>query len=232
MSHEIRTPLNSIIGFSDIMLQGITGEITPKQQSCVTNISISGNHLLRLINNLLDLSKIEAGKMELHPEPCDLKKEVSTVEASISSLLDKKKHVMEKEFEEELPDLYADIGVVRQILLNLLSNAHKFTPKEGRIVVSAKVSRDQPGFVEVSVADTGQGIPEEDLPHVFDEFMQVGTMATRGEKGTGLGLALCKKFIQLHGGSIWAESEVGKGSRFCFTLPLAKSETAPSASQD
>lgn len=223
MSHELRTPLNAIIGFSELVLGGITGEINEEQKACLHDIHESGQHLLQLINDILDISKIEAGKMELEFESFDLGKTIAAVVHTISPLIERKHQTITTLVDPSLPKAYGDSAKIKQVLINLLSNANKFTPDEGRITVEAKKSLDYEGLIEVSVSDTGRGIREEDMPILFDEFRQFGAPSTRGEKGTGLGLALCRRFVEMHGGTIWAESEYGKGSRFTFTLQEASS---------
>ncbi len=226
MSHELRTPLNAIIGFSELTLGGMTGELNDEQKDCIRDILESGQHLLQLINDILDISKIEAGKMDLEFESFDIMKIISSVEHTIEPLIERKRQQMKVFIDPAVQKVWGDSGKIKQVLINLISNANKFTPDEGKITIEAKKSIDYEGLVEVSVADTGRGIREEDLTILFDEFRQFGAPSTRGEKGTGLGLALCKRFIEMHGGTIWAESEYGKGTRFTFTVqeasPLAE----------
>lgn len=220
MSHELRTPLNSIIGFSQLMQDGVVGDLNEDQAQCVSDILESGRHLLGLINNILDLSKIEAGRMELHPEPFCLSDAVGVVTRTMHSLMDKKGQTLDVVIEPDLPRVLADEGKVKQILLNLLGNANKFTPEGGTVTV--RVNRKNEGFI-CAVEDTGVGISEQDLPIVFEEFRQVDGSYTRKQEGTGLGLALTRRLVQLHGGEVGVESEVGKGTRFWFTLPQAES---------
>ena len=215
MSHELRTPLNAIIGFSDVLLERTFGDVNPKQEQYVSIILTSGRHLLSLINDILDLSKIEAGRMELELTTFDL---ALAIENTVTLVRDRAARHDQNLVLDLAPDLGEYVGDERkskQILLNLLSNAVKFTPDGGRIGVRAARTDDA---VEISVSDTGIGIAPEDQEAVFEEFRQVGT-ADKKVEGTGLGLALSRKFIELHGGRIWVESEVGKGSTFRFTLP-------------
>jgi signal transduction histidine kinase len=216
MSHELRTPLNAIIGFSEVLSERMFGEVNEKQAEYLADIQQSGQHLLSLINDILDLSKIEAGRMELEPSDFDLP---SAIEHSLT-LVRERAHRrgigLGHTVDEQLGMIHADERKLKQVLLNLLSNALKFTPEGGRIDVRAAL-RD--GVAEVSVTDTGIGISPEDQEAVFEEFRQVGP-ASKKVEGTGLGLAISKKFIELHGGKIWVTSQVGTGSTFAFTLPL------------
>ena len=216
MSHELRTPLNAIIGFSEVLSQRMFGEINDKQAEYLADILESGQHLLSLINDILDLSKIEAGRMELEPTEFDLP---STIENTLILVRERaQRHgiTLRCMLDERLGTIRGDQRKVKQVLLNLLSNALKFTPEGGQISVRAAV---QVGVAEISVADTGVGIAPEDQEAVFEEFRQVGT-ASKKVEGTGLGLAISRKFIELHGGKIWVKSQVGSGSTFAFTLPL------------
>ncbi len=216
MSHELRTPLNAIIGFSEVLSERLFGEINEKQAEYIGDILQSGQHLLSLINDILDLSKIEAGRMELEPTDFSLPGAIDNTLTLVRERAHRHGITLGRDVDERLGVVCADERKVKQVLLNLLSNALKFTPEGGRIDVRAAV-RD--GAAEVSVTDTGIGIAPEDQPKVFDEFRQVGTAAKKVE-GTGLGLAISRKFIELHGGRIWVESQVGLGSTFAFTFPL------------
>ncbi len=229
MSHELRTPLSAIIGFSEVMGAETHGPLTPKQQRYVRNIHQSGRHLLGLINDILDLSKVESGKMELHPEAVALPALVEDALATIRPEAERKGIALSTHLEERLPPLWADPTKAKQILLNLLSNAVKFTPDGGKVWVQGGRERARPpgaqvgaqGLARISVADTGIGIRPEHFELIFKEFSQVDSSHARQYEGTGLGLALTKRLVEMQGGEIWLESEVGKGSTFHFTLSLA-----------
>jgi signal transduction histidine kinase len=227
MSHELRTPLNAIIGFSEVLLARFFGELNEKQDDYLKDIHSSGRHLLLLINDVLDLSKVEAGKMELDLSQFDLPAALGDALTLIRERAMKHGIELHMDVAPELGAFTADERKFKQILLNLLSNAVKFTPDGGRIDVSAR--REGDGIL-VAVRDTGIGIAPEDQKAVFEEFRQVGTDYTKKQEGTGLGLALTKSFVELHGGRIGVESEIGRGSTFYFTLPdrsPAKQETLP-----
>jgi PAS domain S-box-containing protein len=223
MSHEFRTSLNSIIGFSEILRDPDFGPLTEKQARFAQNILSSGQHLLALVNDLLDLSKVEAGKIELHPEPLLVS---DALEASVALLRDqaaKKSLALELQIEEGLPQIVADPVRLKQILFNLLSNAVKFTPDGGRVTVIAKMAPGE--FVDIAVTDTGIGIKLDDLPRLFQEFVRLDAATALRTEGTGLGLALTKKLVELHGGTIAAVSEgEGRGSTFTVRLPIAPSK--------
>ena len=216
MSHELRTPLNSIIGFSKVMLNRLDGDLTERQETYIRSVHNSGTHLLQLINGILDFSRIEAGKLEMMSEELDIHELIDECIESSMPLARGKQLKLEKNVPLELPRLVADRTKVKQILLNLLSNAIKFTA-QGRVAVSVQA---EPGAVRVKVSDTGIGIRAEDLARLFEPFQQLDNPVTRGAGGTGLGLAISKKFVELHGGRIWAESRESQGSTFHFTLPL------------
>ena len=215
MSHELRTPLNAIIGFSEVLAEKMFGEINEKQSEYLADILESGRHLLSLINDILDLSKIEAGRMELEPSDFDLPAAIENALILVRERAQRRAIKLGRDVDERLGKIRGDERKVKQVLLNLLSNALKFTPEGGRIDVRA-AARD--GVAEVSVSDTGVGIAPEDQEAVFEEFKQVGT-ASKKVEGTGLGLAISRKFIELHGGRMWVESQPGKGATFSFTLP-------------
>jgi GAF domain-containing protein len=215
MSHELRTPLNAIIGFSEVLTDRMFGELNEKQEEYLKDIYASGTHLLSLINDILDLSKIEAGRMELELSVFDLPTALDNALTLVRERAGRRSITLQISVDERLGEVRADERKIRQVVLNLLSNAIKFTPEGGRIEVRA-VPKD--GSVEVSVSDTGVGIAPEDQDAIFEEFRQVGTAAKKVE-GTGLGLTLCRKFIELHGGRIWVKSQVGVGSTFTFTIP-------------
>jgi signal transduction histidine kinase len=218
MSHELRTPLNAIIGFSEVLVDRMFGELNDKQAEYLKDIHASGTHLLSLINDILDLSKVEAGRMELELSEFDLPSAIDNALILVRERASRREIRLGSTIDERLGMIGGDERKVKQVLLNLLSNALKFTPEGGRIEVGA-VPRD--GAVEVSVRDTGVGIAPEDQEAVFEEFRQVGASAAKQE-GTGLGLALCRKFVELHGGKIWVTSQVGAGSTFTFTLPTTR----------
>lgn len=225
MSHELRTPLNSIIGFSRVILKGIDGPVTELQQQDLTAIYNSGQHLLGLINDILDFAKIEAGKMELAFDEVNISDIVSSVLSTMSGLVKDKPIELKKTIEPNIPAVRADAIRIRQVLINLLSNAAKFTD-EGEIavhvgLVAASGGRNE---VRVSVTDSGPGISEKDQEKLFQAFSQVDDSPTRKTGGTGLGLSICQQLINMHGGHIWVESEVGKGSTFYFTLPLFRKD--------
>jgi CheY-like chemotaxis protein len=224
MSHELRTPLNSVIGFSEVLQDQLFGPINPKQQEYVGNIITSGRHLLSLINDILDLSKVEAGKMGLDLDTFALS---DTLGASMNIL---RERALKSGLELHLDlDPRADVLVMadqrklKQILFNLLSNAVKFTPTAGSVQLSAV--RDG-NFLEITVADSGIGIREEDIPKLFQAFTQLESAYTKGFEGTGLGLALTRQLVEMHGGRIWLKSEFGKGSRFSFTIPISQGPIA------
>jgi signal transduction histidine kinase len=220
MSHELRTPLNAIIGFSEVLTDRMFGELNEKQEEYLKDIYASGTHLLSLINDILDLSKIEAGRMELELTDFHLPTALDNALTLVRERAGRRSITLQMSVDGQLGQIQADERKIRQVVLNLLSNAIKFTPEGGRIEVGA-VSKD--GLVEVSVSDTGVGIAPEDQEAVFQEFRQVGTAEKKAE-GTGLGLTLCRKFIELHGGRIWVKSQVGQGSTFTFTIPVRQGE--------
>jgi signal transduction histidine kinase len=215
MSHELRTPLNAIIGFSEVLSEKMFGELNEKQEEYSKDIHASGQHLLSLINDILDLSKIEAGRMELELSDFHLPTALDSALTLVRERAGRRGIALQINVDEWLGQLRADERKIRQVVLNLLSNAIKFTPEGGRIEVAA-VPKD--GSVEVSVSDTGVGIAPQDQEAVFQEFRQVGA-ADKKSEGTGLGLTLCRKFVELHGGRIWVKSQPGQGSVFTFNIP-------------
>ena len=217
MSHELRTPLNAIIGFSEVLGERLFGELNEKQAEYTDDILSSGRHLLSLINEILDLSKVEAGRMELELNTFDLPTALENARTFVRERAVRHAITLDLSVDERLGEIVGDERKIKQILLNLLSNAVKFTPEGGRIDLKA---RQADGSVEISVSDTGIGISPDDQVTIFEEFRQVGGDYAHKKEGTGLGLTLAKKFVELHGGRIWVESEVGKGSRFIFTLPI------------
>jgi PAS domain S-box-containing protein len=217
MSHELRTPLNAIIGFSELLEQELFGPLNPKQQEYIQHVSASGRHLLSLVNDILDLSKVEAGRMELSREWVPFSMVVEAVRGAVLPLADKRGVTLKVVLPEGLPDLYIDQMRVRQVLYNLLSNAIKFTPAGGSIEVRAETRE---GLLAVACRDSGIGISAADLPRLFREFSQIEARAGAKPEGTGLGLALTKRLVELHGGTIAVTSAPGQGSTFTFTLPL------------
>ncbi|GAA1956768.1 GAF domain-containing protein [Microbacterium deminutum] len=216
MSHELRTPLNAVIGFSEVLLQRMFGELNERQDEYLRDILSSGKHLLQLLNDILDLSKVEAGRMQLEPSSFDLR---SALEYAISMVRERAiDHRIEVTLEVEpgLETLESDELRFRQVLLNLLSNAVKFTPDGGRVSVTARRHGDD---LAVTVTDNGIGIPLEDRERIFESFQQ-GRRGTQSEEGTGLGLTLCRRIVALLGGTMWLETEVGAGSTFGFTVPM------------
>ena len=223
MSHELRTPLNSIIGFSRVIIKGIDGPVTDLQEQDLSAIYNSGQHLLRLINDILDLSKIDAGKMELAFDDVNISELLQSVVPTINGLLKDKPITLKQNIEPNIPILRADAMRLRQVMINLLSNATKFTD-EGSITISAGVEAKPNGQSEVviKVTDTGAGIAPEDRNKLFQPFSQVDASPTRKTGGTGLGLSISRRLVELHGGLIDVISDIGKGSTFYFTLPLPK----------
>ncbi|MCP2604670.1 ATP-binding protein [Candidatus Aminicenantes bacterium AH-873-B07] len=216
MSHELRTPLNSIIGFTGILLQGMAGELNKEQTKQLKIVYNSAKHLLGLINDILDLSKIEEGKVEIFPEKFSLNDLINETLAAFIPMIEEKGLKIIKKMPKEEILIYTDKKKVKQILANLVSNAVKFTDI-GKIEIKCKILDKK---IEVSVLDTGIGIRKEELKNLFQPFRQLDSSLTRKPEGTGLGLYLCKRLIEHLGGKIWAESEYGVGSKFIFILPL------------
>jgi diguanylate cyclase (GGDEF)-like protein/PAS domain S-box-containing protein len=237
MSHELRTPLNSILGFSELLLDEVFGNLTEKQKRYVNNIYNSGNHLLQLINNILDLAKIESGKMELHYETFSLKQALVEVENILKPLIHKKNQRLTVSVEEKLSVINADRTKFKQILYNLLSNAIKFTGEGGSISITADLIEKENynlistkkccknNYLKISITDTGIGIKKDYQEKIFLEFEQLDSSYSRKYEGTGLGLALTKKLVELHGGKIFVDSEEGKGSTFTVLLPIVEADT-------
>jgi PAS domain S-box-containing protein len=225
MSHELRTPLNSIIGFSRVILKGIDGPVTELQQQDLSAIYNSGQHLLSLINDILDLAKIEAGKMELAFDEVNMADVTNSVISTMSGLVKDKPIELKRIIEPDLPTVRADAIRIRQVMINLLSNAAKFTD-EGDITVHVGVRPGPSGRLElqVNVTDSGAGISKEDQAKLFQAFSQVDDSPTRKTGGTGLGLSICQNLVSMHGGRIWVDSEVGHGSTFSFTLPIYRKD--------
>ena len=229
MSHELRTPLNAVIGFSEVLLEEMFGGVNAKQREYLEDIRGSGRHLLSLLNEILDLSKIEAGRMELEPGPFSLAEALEQGLMMVRDRATEHSIKLNLDLEPTIGVIVADELKIKQVILNLLSNAVKFTPDGGRIDVAA---RRQDGQIEVTVADTGIGIAREDQARIFESFQQ--SARAKSEEGTGLGLTLSRRFVELHGGRVWVESEVGSGSTFGFTIPIRQDTrearpTAPTA---
>ena len=217
MSHELRTPLNAIIGFSEVLEQRMFGELNERQAEYTRDIATSGRHLLNLVNEILDLAKVEAGRMDLEPSAFAPAATIHGALAFVRERAAEHRITLGADLPPDLGTVVADERKVRQVLLNLLSNAVKFTPDDGRVTLRALRRK---GELEVAVQDTGIGIAPADLSRVFEEFQQVGTTTERSREGTGLGLTLAKRLVELHGGRIWVESEVGAGTTFTFAIPI------------
>jgi len=239
MSHELRTPLTAIIGFSELLMEGVLGDLTDEQKDSIQEVLNNGADLLELINSLLDLSKIDSGKMRFEIHPFDMSEMVDRVSRMISSLIQRKEHDFTVSIQKDLPAIMGDERKLQRVLLNLISNAIKFTPDKGMIKVWVKFfpsiesmkteswyekikniqDRYSEGIFCIGVEDNGVGIKSEHLDIVFDLFQQADSSVTRSYGGTGLGLALAKQYIEQHNGIIWAESEYGKGAKFFVLLP-------------
>jgi signal transduction histidine kinase len=216
MSHELRTPLHTVIGFTELLEEESEGPLNPKQKRFLGHILKDSRHLLELINEVLDISKIEAGKLDLQPAEFDFAVCVEEAMAAIRYRAEAKKIRLENRNAFQ-GLILADAVRIKEILYNLLSNAIKFTPDSGMVWLE---SLAQDGFLRVTVGDTGLGISPEEHAAIFEKFYQVGDTTLGVREGTGLGLPITKRLVELHGGTIWLESEKGKGSRFSFTLPL------------
>jgi len=216
VSHELRTPMNAIIGYTKLMLDGLDGDLTEQQTADLERVVQAADNLLGLINGLLDLAKIEAGKMELNAEEVDIPLVIDDVIELMRAGADSKSLTVRAEVASTLPTAWADRARIRQVLVNLVANAIKFT-EHGGVTVRATIVD---GWITIAVIDTGVGIPPEAQTYIFDEFRQVDASTTRRYGGTGLGLAISKRLIALHGGRIWVESSLGNGSTFLFTLPV------------
>ncbi len=220
MSHELRTPLNSIIGFSELLKEGMYGELNEKQAHYINNVITSSKFLLDLINDILDLSKVEAGKIELAKERISVQVTIGETLILIKEKASKLNILLKQEIDPQIDFIEADKQRFKQILFNLLSNAVKFSKKEGgTVTITAKKEGD---MAKISVSDTGIGIKEEDMGKLFRDFSQVSPETSKEYGGTGLGLVITKKLVELHGGSITAESKYGEGSTFAFTIPVKK----------
>jgi signal transduction histidine kinase/CheY-like chemotaxis protein len=218
MSHELRTPLNAIIGFTDLIRKGKAGTVSLQQEEYLGDVLTSSRHLLQLINDLLDLSKVESGKMEFRPQPVDLTTLLHEVCNVVGGLAATKHLRIDMEVDPQVTAAVIDPARVKQVLYNYLSNAIKFTPDGGRAHV--RITTDEPGFFRIDVTDTGVGISAEDLGRLFVEFRQLDTTASKEHQGTGLGLALTKKLVEAQGGHVAVQSTVGLGSTFAAILPL------------
>ena len=216
MSHELRTPLNAILGYTELILDNIYGETPDKMREVLDRLHANGKHLLGLINDVLDLSKIEAGELTLDLADYSLKEVVQTVFTAVESLATGKKLALTIDVAPNLPRGHGDERRLVQVLLNLVGNAIKFTDK-GEVAIKATMSD---GSFTVAVRDTGPGIAPSDQDKIFGEFQQADNAATKRKGGTGLGLSIAKRIIGMHGGRIWVESDVGKGSTFAFTIPV------------
>ncbi|MGZ6672574.1 MAG: response regulator [Solirubrobacteraceae bacterium] len=216
MSHELRTPLNAVIGFSDVLLERMFGELNERQEEYLRDIRSSGHHLLELINEILDLSKVEAGRMDLDLGPVALAEAIDHGLAMVRERAAKHGITVRRDIAGDIGMVWADELKLRQVLLNLLTNAVKFTPDGGSVEIAARVTD---GEVEVSVSDTGIGIPEAERERIFEAFQRGGRTAPTGAEGTGLGLTLTRQIVELHGGRIWMTSTPGEGSTFAFVLP-------------
>ena len=225
MSHELRTPLNAILGFSEVLAERMFGEVNEKQAEYLQDILSSGRHLLSLINDILDLSKVEAGRLELELGRFHLPTALDNALTLVRERATRHGITLTQTVDERVGDIVADERKVKQILLNLLANAVKFTPEGGRVGLTATAAD---GAITIAVSDTGIGIAPEDQAAIFEEFRQVGREDARKQEGTGLGLTLAKKFVELHGGHIGVQSQVGQGSTFTFTLPVRLDETGAS----
>jgi GAF domain-containing protein len=225
MSHELRTPLNAILGFSEVLAERMFGEVNDKQAEYLQDILSSGRHLLSLINDILDLSKVEAGRLELELGRFHLPTALDNALTLVRERATRHGITLTQTVDPGVADIVADERKVKQILLNLLSNAVKFTPEGGRVSLTATATD---GVLTIAVSDTGIGIAPEDRSAIFEEFRQVGREDARKQEGTGLGLTLAKKFVELHGGRIWVQSHVGPGSTFSFTLPVGLDDRSAS----
>jgi signal transduction histidine kinase len=231
VSHELRTPLTSVIGYSEMLLEGIAGDLNDEQREYVRTVMEKGDQLLQLITGILDISRMEAGEMRFEREAFDIDEAISIALSTVAPHARRKKLALSCQMAEGLPRVLGDRDKIRQVLLNLLGNAVKFTPEGGTVTIAVgegPLRAGEPdldgavdGGVRVAVHDSGIGIPPEHHRRVFDPFYQVDNTSTREYGGTGLGLSIVKKFVEAHGGTVWVESEAGKGATFFFTLPIA-----------
>jgi signal transduction histidine kinase len=219
VSHELRTPLTAIVTYGEVLRDGLLGEILPRQREAIESVIGSSRQLLSMIEEILTYARTNAPSITLRPVEFRLKDVVATVQEMNQSLLERKTLSFREELPDDVPVVWADRDKVAHVLGNLIGNAIDFTPDRGWVRVSARRSPDRPGWLEVEVADSGIGIDPEHHELIFREFAQVDASRARIHHGTGLGLAIARKFVELHGGSIWVDSELGAGSRFYFTLP-------------
>jgi signal transduction histidine kinase len=217
MSHELRTPLNSVIGFSQVLNDKIFGELNEKQSHYISNIQKSGNHLLDLINDILDISKIESGNMEYEPEIINIEELINEIAVLTDPLIKEKLIDFKVSIELDNPEVKADKIKIKQIIYNLLSNAIKFTPEKGKVWIHSTIVD---GKIQTSISDNGIGIPLEQQKRIFDPFKQISSSSSRTHGGTGLGLAIVKYYVEMHSGEIEVQSEVDKGSMFTFSIPI------------
>jgi signal transduction histidine kinase len=220
VSHELRTPLNSIIGFAKLLLKQKIGPLNPIQQTDLSLIYDSAQHLLSLVNDILDLSKIEAGKIRLDLDWVSVEEIIVGVMASTYILIEGKPIELREEIEPNLPRVYVDRSRIRQIVINILSNAAKFTDAGNITMRIRRVTKNDQDFICFSIKDTGIGIAPEDMEKVFEAFRQIDSSVARRAEGTGLGMPISYRLVTLHGGELWVESQVGHGSIFSFTIPL------------
>jgi signal transduction histidine kinase len=216
MSHELRTPLNAILGYTELILDNIYGEVPEKAQAVLKRVESNGRHLLGLINDVLDLSKIEAGQLALSLTDYSMKDVLYSVYSAVEPLASEKRLALKVDAPPELPKGRGDERRLTQVILNLVGNAIKFTDK-GEVVIKATATN---GSFTVAVRDTGPGISQADQGKIFEEFQQADNSATKKKGGTGLGLSISRRIVEMHGGKLWVESEFGKGSVFSFSLPV------------
>jgi PAS domain S-box-containing protein len=221
MSHELRTPLNAVIGFSELLEQQIFGDLNGKQRTYVNNVLVSGRHLLQLVNDILDISKVEAGRMDLAYERTPIGGIIDIVRSVITAVAAKKGIELDVDVPPTLPEVHIDPGRIKQVLYNLIANAIKFTPRGGVVKVAARADAK---YLTVIVSDTGVGIAKEDLPRLFREFEQLPQANGVRPEGTGLGLALTRRLVQLHGGKVEVASTLGKGSMFSVFIPIRSAD--------
>ncbi len=229
MSHELRTPLTSVIGYSEMLLEGLAGELNPEQREYVQTVMEKGEHLLDLISGLLDISTMESNQMHFNKSAFDLGDVVKNCITTVTPVARRRRITLNTALDGTLPKVLGDRDKMRQVVLNLLGNAVKFTPEggvvdvwgEGASLLPMQMSEEAPTAVKLAVRDTGIGIAPENHNKIFDPFFQVDNSSTREYGGTGLGLNIVRRYVEAHGGAVWVESEVGKGATFFFTLPLA-----------